>query len=178
MQRSGLDPPTTVPVRPRLFELILNVAIRSYRAAPSTSTNFLLTFEKKLVDPAEQRVSYCARLKPADTCMAACARSQLNARHRESLRPNRCGTGRLDLPASARAAIAASEPHRSMGHRHLTIAGFSAPIAAIDGAAALPAIAKVIESIDLDLGMLICCDRKTRGPVGINHCNRSRLGRR
>lgn len=181
MQRSGLDPPTTVPVRPRLFELILNVAIRSYRAAPSTSTNFLLTFEKKLVDPAGQRVSYCAgsSLPRADTYLRGGLHPvSANARHRESLRPNRCGTGRLDLPASARAAIAASEPHRSMGHRHLTIAGFSAPIAAIDGAAALPAIAKVIESIDLDLGMLICCDRKTRGPVGINHCNRSRLGRR
>jgi hypothetical protein len=64
-----------------------------------------------------------------------------------------------------------------MGHRHFTIAGVSAPVAAIDGAAALPAIAKVIESIDLDLGVLICCDRKTRGPVGIDHCYRSRLRR-
>jgi hypothetical protein len=69
MERSGLDPPTTVPVRPRLFELILEVAIRSYWAASSTSTNFMITFEEKLVDPAGQRVSYCAgsSLPRADT---------------------------------------------------------------------------------------------------------------
>jgi hypothetical protein len=87
MERSGLDPPTTVPLRPRLVESILNVAIRSYRAAASTSTNFLTAIEEKLVDPAGRRVSCCAGsnlplpdaylhigLRPVATCEVALLR--------------------------------------------------------------------------------------------------------